>query len=193
MTDHSKHQKLIVLGSGPAGYTAALYAARANLVPLLISGIEVGGQLTTTTEVENWPGGTADLQGPELMQQDLNKLNDGGLAEQVVGQSLLANNDPFITPHLFFWARDAKNSSAEVDFIINIEGKIIPIEVKSGKTGTLRSMHLYLKKANLSVGVKISQLPFDDTLPIISVPFYAIKKIPELISSYYRRKRNSGI
>lgn len=71
MTDHSKHQKLIVLGSGPAGYTAALYAARANLVPLLISGIEVGGQLTTTTEVENWPGGTADLQGPELMQQML--------------------------------------------------------------------------------------------------------------------------
>lgn len=60
-------QQLIILGSGPAGYTAAIYAARANLKPLLITGLEVGGQLTTTTEVENWPGDFEDLQGPDLM------------------------------------------------------------------------------------------------------------------------------
>jgi thioredoxin reductase (NADPH) len=62
-----KHCRLLILGSGPAGYTAAIYAARANLKPVLITGIEQGGQLMTTTEVENWPGGTHDLQGPQLM------------------------------------------------------------------------------------------------------------------------------
>ena len=62
------HHRLIILGSGPAGYTAAVYAARANLRPALIAGLQPGGQLMTTTEVENWPGGHGHLQGPELMQ-----------------------------------------------------------------------------------------------------------------------------
>ncbi|WP_226661364.1 thioredoxin-disulfide reductase [Microbulbifer aggregans] len=65
----SNHHRLIILGSGPAGYTAAIYAARANLNPVVITGMQQGGQLTTTTEVENWPGGTHDLQGPDLMVQ----------------------------------------------------------------------------------------------------------------------------
>jgi thioredoxin reductase (NADPH) len=63
-----RHESLIILGSGPAGYTAAVYAARANLKPIVVTGMQQGGQLTTTTEVENWPGGHAELQGPELMQ-----------------------------------------------------------------------------------------------------------------------------
>ncbi|MEB3754746.1 thioredoxin-disulfide reductase [Acinetobacter sp. MD2(2019)] len=65
----ARHSRLIILGSGPAGYSAAVYAARANLKPTLIAGLQLGGQLTTTTEVDNWPGGAEGLTGPALMEQ----------------------------------------------------------------------------------------------------------------------------
>ena len=64
-----QHHRLIILGSGPAGYTAAVYAARANLAPTLITGMQMGGQLTTTTDVDNWPGDGEGLQGPDLMER----------------------------------------------------------------------------------------------------------------------------
>ena len=68
MTD-IRHQRLLILGSGPAGYTAAVYAARANLEPVLVTGLQMGGQLTTTTDVDNWPGDVEGLQGPALMDR----------------------------------------------------------------------------------------------------------------------------
>ena len=80
----SNHHKLIILGSGPAGYAASIYAARAGLNPIVIAGMQEGGQLTTTTDVENWPGDSDGLQGPELMKRmkthaqqfDVDVIND---------------------------------------------------------------------------------------------------------------------
>ena len=69
MSQNTRHAQLLILGSGPAGYTAALYAARANLKPLLVTGMAQGGQLMTTTEVDNWPADVMGVQGPELMQR----------------------------------------------------------------------------------------------------------------------------
>jgi len=80
------HARLIILGSGPAGYSAAVYAARANLKPLLITGLEQGGQLMTTTDVDNWPGGPHGLQGPQLMTQlreHAGRLGVNGVLDQI--------------------------------------------------------------------------------------------------------------
>ena len=74
----TRHCRVLILGSGPAGYTAALYAARANLEPVIITGLEQGGQLTTTTDVDNWPGDVEGLQGPDLMQRMLKHVERFG-------------------------------------------------------------------------------------------------------------------
>ena len=71
MTKPTKNCRLLILGSGPAGYTAAVYAARANLNPVLVTGLAQGGQLMTTTEVDNWPADVNGVQGPELMERFL--------------------------------------------------------------------------------------------------------------------------
>ena len=99
--DKVRRHRLIVLGSGPAGYTAALYAARANLAPVVITGVEVGGQLTTTTDVDNWPGDHDGLQGPELMvrmQEHVEKfgavvVNDHIASVDLGGRPLLLRGD----------------------------------------------------------------------------------------------------
>ena len=92
----TKHTKLMIIGSGPAGYTAGVYASRAMLNPLLVQGIEPGGQLTTTTEVENWPGDT-EVQGPELMVRM--EAHAKAVGTEIIGDiitSLDLSNRPFI-------------------------------------------------------------------------------------------------
>ena len=86
-----EHHQLIILGSGPAGYTAAVYAARAALEPVIVTGIEVGGQMTTTTDVDNWPGDNDGVQGPELMERmrlHAERFGTRLIYDQIVGVEL---------------------------------------------------------------------------------------------------------
>lgn len=95
--DIPEHHSLIILGSGPAGYTAAVYAARANLNPVLIAGLQPGGQLTTTTEVDNWPGEHAGIEGPDLMERmrlHAERFNTRIISAQIVETNL--QQRPFV-------------------------------------------------------------------------------------------------
>jgi len=98
------------------------------------------------------------------------KINEGAIAEQFTAQELLAYRDYYQIPSLYYWAREARSSNAEIDYLIPCRSSALPIEVKAGKTGTLRSMHIFLEKYGLSAGVRISQLYF-------STPYENLMKI----------------
>jgi len=136
--------------------------------------------------MQNICGVSSDI----LLSHDENfiKVNEGAIAEQFTAQELFAYRDFYQIPSLYYWAREARNSNAEIDYIIPFNSIALPIEVKAGKTGTLRSMHIYLENYHMSAGVRISQLYFNKTLPIISLPFYAIKMIPHFLNSLINLK-----
>ncbi len=118
-----------------------------------------------------------------LQQTDLVVLNKGQLAEQFVGQELIAYAPPHEMHKLFSWVREKKGSSAEVDFVVPLDSQIIPIEVKAGATGRLKSLHLFLEEKKLSTGVRISTLPLRRENSILTVPFYMISQLGRLIHS----------
>lgn len=116
-----------------------------------------------------------------LFNEDLLLLNRGAIAEQFVGQELLAYQDPYDEPQLYYWAREEKSSQAEVDYVINVDSTIVPIEVKSGKTGTLRSMHLFLNDKKLDIGIRISSGELQLNQQILTIPFYLIHQLKRLV------------
>ncbi len=118
------------------------------------------------------------LLNPALM---LN--NRGALTEQFVGQELLAYQDPYDEAQLYYWCRDKKGSSAEVDYLSHVDSQIIPIEVKSGKTGRLKSLQILLQEKSLPLGIRISTKKLQRQGNILSIPFYMIAEIARLVSS----------
>jgi len=128
--------------------------------------------------------------------QEIIMINRGGIAEQVVGQLLRTINPPYTEPELFYWHKESKRSNAEVDYVIQFEGRVIPIEVKAGKTGSLKSLHLFMAAKKLPFALRInSDLPMlsdvelqntlreDVKYKLLSLPFYLIEQIPRLLEA----------
>lgn len=116
-----------------------------------------------------------------LQQKDLLLVNRGVLAEQFVGQELLAYTEFYLPSQLYYWEREKKGSEAEVDYVITINDKIIPIEVKAGKTGSLRSLHLFLKEKQQKIGLRVSMQPPAFRDGILSVPLYMLHELKRLV------------
>ena len=126
---------------------------------------------------------TSQLSPELFLQKDLMLLNRGAQAEQFAGQELLAYRKPYMQSELFYWDRQNPSSSAEVDYVINVNDRIIPIEIKAGKTGSLRSLQLFLNEKNYELGIRLSLKPLEMNHRILSIPLYMIAEIPRLIAT----------
>jgi predicted AAA+ superfamily ATPase len=115
------------------------------------------------------------LSGELIAAHDILAVHAGAVAEQFIGQELIAHADPFIRPGLYYWAREARTSNAEVDYLLPCGSKALPLEVKAGKSGTLRSLRLFLQEYAAPLGIRVSQLnqSYDDH--ILSIPLYALQ------------------
>lgn len=120
------------------------------------------------------------LQVEINFNKDLLQINAGSVAEQFVGQELLAYGDAYTRENLYFWARSKRGSMAEVDFVINVGAKILPLEVKAGKTGTLKSLQLFMEEKKASLGIRVSQHPLSYHDNVLSVPLYMVEQIPRM-------------
>lgn len=165
-----------------AGVIRTIYASNASGLPLhaLINEkkfkllfVDVGMASRTT-----------QISISSLLNEEINLINQGAICEQLVGQELLTYQDYRLEPQLHYWTRDELGSQAEVDYLISKDSQIIPIEVKSGTTGSLKSMQLFLNEKKLPLGIRLSEAPLSLNRSILSVPFYLISELPRLIELY---------
>lgn len=122
-----------------------------------------------------------EMDYEEGYQKNIIQINSGSIAEQFVGQELLVYGNALQKKELFYWDREKKGGEAEVDYVIQQGSYIIPIEVKAGTTGQLKSLHQFMTEKQSNIGVRISQLPLNFEKNILSIPFYLIGQLQRLI------------
>ncbi len=128
---------------------------------------------------------------PELLlSSELIYIHRGALAEQFTGQELISYTDCFREEKLFFWEREQVSSSAEVDYVITVNQMIIPVEVKAGTQGHLKSLIQFMKEKKSPLGIRISERPLEYRDGILSIPFYLIKQLPRLVKMIIARSLN---
>lgn len=120
-----------------------------------------------------------------LFNKDILLADRGMLAEQFVGQELLAYESPFDESNLYFWSREQRSSMAEVDFVTTVDAKIIPIEVKAGTTGRLKSLHLFMEEKKSHCGIRLSQHTMSRINAVISLPLYLTSEMSRIVKEEY--------
>ena len=130
---------------------------------------------------------TAGLSA-EIINNDIMQINNGAVAEQFVGQELLAHSNPNRENNLYFWGREKKGSMAEIDFVTTYNADIIPVEVKSGTTGTLKSLKLFMQEKKPKIALRFWQKELSFYDGILSIPLYMIEETERLLKSLFLRK-----
>ncbi|MDO8488777.1 MAG: AAA family ATPase, partial [Candidatus Omnitrophota bacterium] len=120
------------------------------------------------------------LQAELTLAKDFIQINSGAVTEQFIGQELRAHSDSYLKRGLFFWARDKKNSSAEVDYVVAVDSLILPVEVKAGKTGTLKSLKLFIEEKKLLFGLRFSQDKLSLYDKVLTLPLYMVEQMKRL-------------
>ncbi|MCF6149611.1 MAG: DUF4143 domain-containing protein [Candidatus Kuenenia sp.] len=126
---------------------------------------------------------TCGLQGRLSIEEDFMQINAGAVAEQFVGQELTVYSDKHQQGTLYFWAREKKGSMAEVDYVTNIGSNILPVQVKSGKEGRLKSLRMFIEEKKSKIGIRFSQDRLSYYDKILSVPLYMVEQMPRLAES----------
>jgi len=120
------------------------------------------------------------LQSELTLTNDFIQVNAGAVTEQLIGQELRAYSDSYLEHNLFFWARDKKSSSAEVDYVVAVDSLILPVEVKAGKTGTLKSLKLFIEEKKALFGIRFSQEKLSLHDKILTLPLYMAEQMEKL-------------
>lgn len=124
------------------------------------------------------------IQASLILDKSVMQINAGSVAEQYAGQELLAGSDPYTEAELYFWAREARGSHAEVDYLIEVDGTPLPVEVKAGATGSLKSMRLFLNKYPAPLGLRYSMHDLSYCDQILSIPLYMVSQTSRLVRDF---------